>query len=151
MKKTFCAILFIISLSNNAFSNHLNSQWGIVVSIKSIYHNQIVNVPTSEKTCKYVKQQHPRLENIIVGGLIGSVIGNKISDNHGAGTMGAIFGSLVAIDQNQNYKSCEYLTTYNTENRKIFSHYKIRVRTKWGYRTINSKTHHSIHDVIYLN
>ena len=74
MKKTFCAILFIISLSNNAFSNHLNSQWGIVVSIKSIYHNEIVNVPTEEKSCKYVKQQNPRIENIIVGGIIGSVI-----------------------------------------------------------------------------
>ena len=36
------------------------------------------------------------------------------------GTMGAIFGSLVAMDQNQNHKSCEYLTTYNTENRKYF-------------------------------
>ena len=45
----------------------------------------------------------------------------------------------------------EYFQIKSNENRKIFSHYKIRVRTKWGYRTINSKTHHSIHDVIYLN
>ena len=151
MKKLLFILIFTISLSTNAFSSHLNNKWGVVVSVKSIYHHEVINVPSRNKSCTYSERQSPKLENVIIGGLIGSVIGNKISDKHGAGTMGAIFGSLVAMDQNDIYKSCEYITTYNTENRKTFSHYKIKVRTKWGYRTINSKTHYSIHDVIYLN
>ena len=32
---------------------------------------------------------------MIIGGLVGSVIGNEISNKHGAGTIGALFGTLI--------------------------------------------------------
>ena len=107
--------------------------------------------PTTHKTCTRHYQRKPRLENVIIGGLIGSVIGNQISNNHGAGTMGAVVGSIFAADNDSYNTSCEYSSSYIKENKRVFSHYKIKVRTNRGFKTINSNNHYSIHDIIYFN
>ena len=77
-----------------------------------------------------------------VGGLIGSVIGNKLSDVHGAGTIGALFGSMMAIDNSSSYVSetCQEKTFYRNKRVNHFSHYNLRVRTKRGIINIGGKT-----------
>ena len=151
MKKIIFTFILIITFSSNAFSDHFYKNWGVVVDIKPIYYNQEINKPTTHKTCTRHYQRKPRLENVIIGGLIGSVIGNQISNNHGAGTMGAVVGSIFAADNYSYNTSCEYSSSYIKENRRVFSHYKIKVRTNRGFKTINSNNHYSIHDIIYFN
>ena len=151
MKKIIFAFILIITFSSNAFSDHSYNDWGVVVNVKPIYYNQVINKPTTYKTCTSLYQRKPKLENIIIGGLIGSVIGNQISNNHGAGTMGAVVGSIFAADNDSYNTSCKYSSSYIKENRRVFSHYKIKVRTNRGFKIINSNNHYSIHDIIYFN
>ena len=79
MKKIIFTFILIITFSSNAFSDHFYKNWGVVVDIKPIYYNQVINKPTTHKTCTRHYQRKPRLENVIIGGLIGSVIGTKLA------------------------------------------------------------------------
>ena len=65
--------------------------------------------------------------------------------------MGAVVGSIFAADNDSYNTLCEYSSSYIKENRRVFSHYKIKVRTNRGFKTINSNNHYSIHDIIYFN
>ena len=151
MKKILFAFVLIITFSSNAFSEHFYKNWGVVVSVKPIYYNQVINKPTTHKKCiNYYEREH-RLENVIIGGVIGSVIGNQITNNHGAGTIGAVVGSIFAAGNDNYNTSCEYSSLFIKENRRVFSHYKIKVRSKRGFNTINSNNHYNIHDIIYFN
>ena len=151
MKIIIYSFLIIISISSNSISEHFHKKWGVVVDVERIYYNKIISKPTTYKTCTNYRTSTPKIENVLLGGLIGSVIGNQISDVHGAGTMGAIFGSIVAADDRNIKTSCEYKSFYKDESRKVFSHYKITLRTKNGFKTINSSNYHNVHDVIYFN
>ena len=77
---------------------------GVVVDIERIYYNKVISKPTTYKTCTNYRTSTPTIEKVLLGGLIGSVIGNQISDVHGAGTMGAIVGSMFATDDRKTLK-----------------------------------------------
>ena len=153
MKKILSLFFLTLFLSSNSFAGSFYKRWGVVVDATPIYQNQVLKTPYYKKTCSQNHQHPNKFGNILIGGLIGSVIGNKLSDNHGAGTIGAVFGSLAAADYNNNNvsQSCQYTNDYIVENRSVFSHYKIKVRTKRGFRTLNSEIKYNIHDIIYFN
>ena len=69
MKKIIFTFILIITFSSNAFSDHFYKNWGVVVDIKPIYYNQVINKPTTHKTCTRHYQRKPRLEYVIIGGL----------------------------------------------------------------------------------
>ena len=153
MKKILSLFFLTLFLSSNSFAGSFYKRWGVVVDSTPVYQNQLFKKPYYKKTCSQNHQNQNKFGNILIGGLIGSVIGNKLSDNHGAGTIGAVFGSLAAADYNKNNvsQSCQYTNDYIVENRSVFSHYKIKVRTKRGFRTLNSEIKYNIHDIIYFN
>ena len=153
MKKFLFLFILTFFLSSNSFAGSFDNRWGVVVNVIPIYQNQVLKTPYYKKICSQNHHNPNKVGNILIGGLIGSVIGNKISDNHGAGTIGAVFGSLVGADYKNNNVSqtCQYTNDYILENRSVFSHYKIKVRTKRGYRALNSKTQYKLHDIIYFN
>ena len=68
MKKIIFTFILIITFSSNAFSDHFYKNWGVVVDIRPIYHNQVINKPTTHKTCTRHYQGKPMLENVIIGG-----------------------------------------------------------------------------------
>ena len=43
MKKIIFTFILIITFSSNAFSDHFYKNWGVVVDIKPIYYNQVIN------------------------------------------------------------------------------------------------------------
>ena len=153
MKKILSLSFLIIFLSSNSFAGSFYKRWGVVVDVTPVYQNQVIKTPYYKKTCSQNHHNRNKVGNILIGGLIGSVIGNKLSDNHGAGTIGAVFGSLVGADYNNNYvsQSCRYTNDHTLENRSVFSHYKIKLRTKRGFRTLNSEIKYNLHDIIYFN
>jgi uncharacterized protein YcfJ len=154
--KNLILITFAIIFSNASlsFAEQFKSRWGVVIGISPVNHTSNFSEPYTRIICKKSSHRNPNnFANIAVGGLIGSVIGNKLSDTHGAGTIGALFGSMMAVDNSQNYQAetCSENTFYRNKRVNYFSHYNIKVRTKRGIVNIQSSTPYSVHDIIYLN
>lgn len=155
MKKIiFATIIIVITNISISFAEQFRSKWGVVISVTPVTVTSNYSEPYTKLYCKksYRKQTN-NFTDIAVGGLIGSVIGNTLSDRHGAGSVGALFGSMLAIDNpNRSLSETCYEKTYYS-NKKIsqFSHYNIQVRTKRRITNIQSRTPYNVHDVIYLN
>ena len=61
MKKIIFTFILIITFSSNAFSDHFYKNWGVVVDIKPIYYNQVINKPTTHKINSIGKISNPLL------------------------------------------------------------------------------------------
>ena len=87
---------------------------GVVRSAEPIYVTQVQKTPIREQVCRSETvpvfsqpgsggsrkgDDHEELEGLIAGGLVGSVIGNAVSDEPGAGTAGAVVGALIGRQQ----------------------------------------------------
>ena len=155
MKKLIIITLTIIfSNASLSFAGQFKSRWGVVIGVNPVNVTSNYSEPYTRVVCKKSRHRNPNnFANMAVGGLIGSVVGNKLSDVHGAGTIGALFGSMLAIDNSSNYTSetCQEKTFYRNKRVNHFSHYNLRVRTKRGIINIQSSTPYSVHDIIYLN
>ena len=155
MKKLILVTISLI-LSNASLSlgDQFRSNWGVVISVIPIFTTTNYSQPNTKVFCNKSRQsQSNNFANIAVGGLIGSVIGNKLSDTHGAGTIGALFGSMIAMDSPNNIvnKTCYEKTIYTNQTITKLSHYNIKVRTRRGIHNIQSLNSYNVHDVIYLN
>ena len=155
MKKLIIITLTIIfSNASLSLAGQFKSRWGVVIGVNPVNITSNYQEPYTRVVCEKFRHSNPNnFANMAVGGLIGSVIGNKLSDVHGAGTIGALFGSMMAIDNSSNYSSetCREKTFYRNKRVNHFSHYNLRVRTKRGIINIQSSTPYSVHDIIYLN
>lgn len=155
MKKIiFTTILILISNISISLAGQFKSKWGVVLSVTPISTTSKISQPYSKVICKNESPiRSSNFANVAVGGLIGSVIGNQISDKHGAGTVGALIGSLLTIDNTKsyNYQNCFDQTFYANKTITRFSHYNIKVRTKRRILNIQSSTPYNLHDVIYFN
>jgi len=155
MKKIiFATIIFVITNISISFAEQFRSKWGVVMSVTPVAVTSNYSEPYTKVYCKKsYRKQATNFTDIAVSGLIGSVIGNTLSDKHGAGSIGALFGSMLAVNNpNRSLSETCYEKTYYS-NKKIskFSHYNIQVRTKRRIINIQSTTPYNVHDVIYLN
>ena len=115
MKKLSLLLIIIFSFSSSfSFSSNLYSEnWGVVVKVTPITKTNTFKKPRYRTVCSENNYSDQRTANMIIGGLVGSVIGNEISNKHGAGTIGALFGTLIGAEQsNMPYKSDCYQETY---------------------------------------
>ena len=131
----------------------IGSRWGVVIDITPVSITTNYSEPNRRLVCrKSHNYNSANFADIAVGGLIGSVIGNKISDAHGAGTIGALFGSMIALDnpKRQVSETCYEKTIYSQRKITKFSHYDVKVRTKTKIINIQSSTPYNVHDVIFL-
>ena len=144
--------LFIFS-STFSFASQFNNNWGVVISVKPITFTTNISKPYTRVVCENSRTNHNNFANIAVGGLIGSVIGNKLSDQHGAGAIGAIVGSMLSIDKNKTneFQTCYDKTYYTNQKITKFSHYNIKVRTENKIVNLKTAIPYNIHDVIYFN
>ena len=153
-KNTLIAVIFIFINASMSFAGQFREKWGVVMSITPVSVITNYSQPHTKIICNGSNQTRSNdFANIAVGGLIGSVIGNKLSDVHGAGTIGALFGSMMAINSPQKHQTdtCYEKTYYSNKKISKFSHYNIQVRTKRRITNIQSTTPYNVHDVIYLN
>ena len=155
MKKIFLLTIMLIFYNTSiSFAGQFKSKWGVVISVNPVSMTTNYSEPYTKVFCnKSRRSQSNDFANIAVGSLIGSVIGNQISDTHGAGTIGALFGSMIAMDspnKTQN-ETCYEKTIYTNNKITKLSHYNIKVRTRRGIQNIQSLTPYNVHDVIYLN
>jgi uncharacterized protein YcfJ len=113
-----------------AYAQHFSEiQEGYVTRSEAIFATRTVQEPRSTIRCNEPRgSQNTSLGQIVVGGLIGSAIGNKLSDRDGAGTLGAVAGVLHATNSN-NRQRCFNETHYTSRTEQYPSHYLIHVRT----------------------
>ena len=92
---------------------------GTVTDVETLTNNFTRKTPRNERICQteevpvYGKSQgSSELGSMIIGGLIGSAVGNKLSDNNGAGSVGAVAGALLGREQAKQSTKPENIVGY---------------------------------------
>ena len=145
--------LLVSNISVSYGSNFRSDNWGVVIHVTPINEQITYQKPRYKKVCHKNNNYDQKAANMIIGGIVGSVIGNNISGKDGAGTIGAVFGSLIGADyaNNSQILNCHEEMFYTTEIQNTISYYRIKIRTKNGFKLIKSFHSYNIHDVIRLN
>ena len=75
---------------------------GTVVDTITLTSTYVRKTPSDQRTCRtedvpiYAQQkENSELGSMIIGGLLGSAVGNKMSNNNGAGAAGTVAGALL--------------------------------------------------------
>jgi len=155
MKIAFKTALVIGSLilSPLQVQAYETTSYARVISSKPVWTVQTVSKPIVEQSCVHsVSDKHDDLlGDIIIGGLIGSVIGNAVSDVHGAGALGTSIGALIAADshaQNASGIRCVSNSTISETTRKVISHYEVKVRHDNKIITFETDTPFKRHSLV---
>ena len=155
MKIAFKTALVIgaLILSPLRVQAYETTSYARVISSKPVWTVQTVSKPIVEQSCVHsVSDNHDDLlGDIIIGGLIGSVIGNAVSDVHGAGALGTSIGALIAADshaQNASGVRCVSNSTISETTRKVISHYEVKVRHDNKIITFETDTSFKRHSLV---
>ena len=102
----FIPALMAISLLSSAAVASGNQfqhvEYGTVLDVETIWSTNVNSQPVIEQSCSMVRQSYKSdLGKQVLGGLIGSGIGNAISDKDGAGSAGAVLGAIIASRETQ--------------------------------------------------
>jgi uncharacterized protein YcfJ len=97
-------LIFSASIVINSASaeTRVETVVGTVVDTITLTSTYIRKTPSDQRTCRtedvpiYAQQQgNSELGSMIIGGLLGSAVGNKMSNNNGAGAAGTVAGALL--------------------------------------------------------
>ena len=133
----------IAGLSPALSETRIETVLGTVTKVDTLTSTYTVKTPKDERICEirdvpiYSEgQKSDELGSMIIGGLLGSAVGNKLSDNNGAGAAGAVAGALLGRSQaNKNAKSGDivgYRQQESCETKRVILE---EVRSKiTGYR-----------------
>jgi len=112
----------------------------VVGKIEDRYETKVRNIPVTTEQCRLVRvpiyagsgDKRDKFGDMVLGAAIGSVIGNKISDGDGAGTIGGIIGARIATDNSQSSgreiiaysdeERCELVRAYEKKYVENYSH-----------------------------
>ena len=85
---------------------------GTVVDAITLTSTYVRKTPTDQRSCRtedvpiYAESEgNSELGSMIIGGLIGSAVGNKLSDNDGAGAAGTVAGAILGREHSKNQKN----------------------------------------------
>ena len=85
---------------------------GTVVDAITLTSTYVRKTPTDQRSCRtddlpiYAESEgNSELGSMIIGGLIGSAVGNKFSDNDGAGAAGTVAGAILGREHSKNQKN----------------------------------------------
>tara|TARA_B100001057_G_C22667035_1_gene878270 strand:+ start:263 stop:814 length:552 start_codon:yes stop_codon:yes gene_type:complete len=151
IKAIYFSVTALILLISGSVSANTSSETvlGDVISVIERTREVIRQTPLTERVCEDKDvpvygsngQQKNDLGSMIIGGIIGSAIGNKMSDSEGAGAAGTVAGAIIgkATSDESNKKNQEivgYNRTRSCENVKTVTQQTIQEVI--GYRlTIN--------------
>jgi len=103
----------------------IRTMTGTVNNVEILTSSYIRKTPVSERVCKiedvpiYGQNQNSgedtELGSMIIGGLIGSAVGNQLTDADGAGTFGAVTGAILGREHNKNKQKSSNIVGYRQE------------------------------------
>ena len=96
---------------------------GTVTQSDALTTSYIRETPTDQRTCRNenvpiygkAEEQSSDLGAMIIGGLIGSAVGNKMSDNEGAGAAGTVAGALLGREHAKKKQAGQKIVGYNQQ------------------------------------
>ena len=128
---------------------------GYVIAVETIWTQRAINEPLTTTSCHTSRSHsgfHGNVSDVVIGGLIGSAIGNKLSDKHGAGSLGALFGAVTAMDRSSDKRRvCHDQISYRTTNEHIVDHYLVHVRADGRNLTFPSDRPYRVNQRISLS
>ena len=113
-----------MALPNPSMANQttFNTMIGKVKDVEILTSTYIRKTPVEEKVCSvedvpiYEESKGgDELGGLIIGGLLGSAVGNQISGADGAGTVGAVTGALIGREHAKNKKTTGKVIGYRQE------------------------------------
>lgn len=102
--QAFAITLPLLTLSATAAvaETRIESVLGTVTKVDTLTRSYIRKTPKDERICSVEEvpvygeaQQGDEIGSMIIGGLLGSAVGNKLSDANGGGAAGAVAGALL--------------------------------------------------------
>ena len=128
---------------------------GYVTAVETIWTQRAIHEPLTTTSCHTSRSHsgfHGNVSDVVIGGLIGSAIGNKLSDKHGAGSLGALFGAVTAMDSSSDKRRvCHDQISYRTTNEHIVDHYLVHVRADGRNLTFPSDRPYRVNQRISLS
>ena len=131
---------------------------GTVVDTITLTSTYIRKTPTDQRNCRiedvpiYAENENnSELGSMIIGGLIGSAVGNKFSDNDGAGAAGTFAGAILGHEHAKNQKnsrvvgykqqeSCSVTTVMLEENVSEITGYRNHIELDGKIIKLESKS-----------
>lgn len=174
--KTFRTCILALAMATPfsamaASTTSVDSVTGRVNYVDTLTSSFVQQNPVTERVCRvqdvpiYAQggQQTDELGSMIIGGLIGSAVGNGLTSKDGAGTAGAVAGALIgrnAAKQQNNanqqiigYRQenvCENITTVREERIETITGYRLNVTVDGKRITVDSNTPYNSGDTIVL-
>ena len=118
------AMMFCASLISDsaAAETRIETVVGTVVDTITLTSTYIRKTPTDKRTCRnddvpiYAQQEGAsEIGSMIIGGLIGSAVGNKFSNNDGAGAAGTVAGALIGHAHSKNKHKTSRIVGYKQQ------------------------------------
>ncbi len=129
---------------------------GYVTAVETIWTQRAIQGATDNYLPCHTSRSHSgfhgNVSDVVIGGLVGSAIGNKLSDKHGAGSLGALFGAVTAMDRSSDKRRvCHDQISYRTTNEHIVDHYLVHVRADGRDLTFPSDRPYRVNQRISLS
>jgi len=111
------------------------------VYVQDMFRDIVTRTPTHVQVCEDVAVPgRADLGKTIIGGAIGSAVGNQVSKSDGAGTAGAVIGAIIANRDNPANieRRCRMETRYGqTTSQSVYSHSQITFTYEGKVYTLN--------------
>ena len=95
---------------------------GTVVDTITLTSTYVRKTPTEKRICRnddvpiYAQEEGAsEIGSMIIGGLIGSAVGNKFSNNDGAGAAGTVAGALIGREHSKNKQKNSRIVGYKQQ------------------------------------
>ena len=141
MKKKLLLAITFVTVSGMDVTAHERLSSGHVINIRPVHENWVEHRQVKKIRCQTIyKSDESRIHDVFLGSLIGSIIGNKVSDSPGFGSLGAVVGMGIAGSRHRHAERCQ--TTWHPERytTRSLSHYEVSVVHRG--RTISMRSQH---------
>ena len=146
----------IVSGTSQARAQMINdTRTGYVTAVETVWTQRVIHEPVTITSC-HTSQSHSgyqgNIGDVVIGGLVGSAIGNKLSDNHGAGSLGALFGAAAAMERSpRQRRACHDKTSYRERTENVADHYLVHVRADERDLTFRSDRRYRVNQRVSLS
>ena len=146
----------ILSGASHAGAQTINdTRTGYVTAVETVWMQRVIHEPVTTTSCNTNRAHssfHGNVGDVVIGGLIGSAIGNTLSDKHGAGSLGALFGAVTAMDRSSDKRRvCHDQTSYRKTTEDIADHYLVHVRADGRDLTFRSDRRYRVNQRVSLS
>ena len=146
----------VLSGTSHAGAQTINdTRTGYVTGVETVWMQRVIHEPVTTTSChtnRAYSDFHGNVGDVVIGGLIGSAIGNKLSDKHGAGSIGALFGAAAAMDRSSDKRSvCHDQISYRKTTEDFADHYLVHVRADGRDLTFRSDRRYRVNQRVSLS